>query len=99
MPAPVWRTTLFWNVTSSTVDHGAPPSWLRTVKSTAKPFWESRQLPSSRLPSMSTRRAFFSSSRFFTDHVLPSYPGSPAFHARGFARWFRRISMSEGRDP
>ena len=26
------------NVTSSTVDHGAPPSWLRTVKSTANPF-------------------------------------------------------------
>ena len=72
MPEPDWRTTLLVNVTSSTVDHGAPPSWLRTVNSTAKPFCDCIQLRSSRLPSMTTRRAFFSSSRFFTLHALPS---------------------------
>ena len=70
--ARVRRTMLLANVTSSTVDHGAAPSWLRTVKSTAKPFCDWSQLPSRRLPSMTTRRAFLSSSRFFTAHALPS---------------------------
>ena len=28
-PPPLWRTMLFVNVTSRTVDHGAVPSWLR----------------------------------------------------------------------
>ena len=66
------RTMLFENSTSSTVDHGAAPSWLRTVKSTANPFCASGQLRSSTLPSITTRRAFLSSSRFFTAHRTPT---------------------------
>ena len=75
MPAATWRTRLFENVTSSIVDHGAPPSWLRTVKRIEKPFCACGQLYSNRLPSTSTRRAFFSSKRFLTVHSTPSNVG------------------------
>ena len=57
---------LFTKVTSSTTDHGAAPSWLRTVNSTAKPFCAAAQLCSRTLPSMWTRRAFLSSRMFLT---------------------------------
>src|SRR6185295_8305705 len=86
----------FLNVTSSTVHHGALPSWFRTVKRMANPFWSCRQLYSRRLPSASTRRAFFSSKRFLTDHGLPPYVGCPIFQDSGLKKWLRRISISEG---
>ena len=95
-PAPACRTTLLTNVTSSTVDHGARPSWLRTVKTIAKPLWAWAQARSKRLPSISTRRAFFSSNRFLTAHAAPANSGSPIFQASGLAKWLRRISMSDG---
>jgi hypothetical protein len=71
-PPAACRTTLFANSTSSTTAHGAWPPSLRTVNSTAKPTCPIPQLCSSRFPSISTRRAFFSSSRFFTVHGVPA---------------------------
>ena len=99
MPAATWRTTLFVNVTSSTTDQGAPPSWLRTVKRIANPFCACGQLYSSKLPSTRTRRAFLSSKRFLTAHSTPSNEGSSFFQRNGFAMWFRTTSMSAGTRP
>ena len=96
MPAPACRTTLLAKVTSSTTDQGAPPSWLRTVNRIAKPFCACGQLCSNRLPSTSTRRAFFSSKRFFTVHAVPSNAGCSLLQRSGLAKWLRVDSMSAG---
>src|SRR6476620_8207635 len=65
--AGLFLRMLFVNVTSSIVDQGAFPSWLRTVNRIADPAWASTQLFSKTLPSTITRRALFNSKRFFTD--------------------------------
>src|SRR3954469_7817461 len=81
--ADVFRTTLWANSTSSTTHHGQPPPWLRGVNSTAYPGCAAFQLFSIRFHSTRTRRAFFSSKRFFTCHTvgsaaaLPGFPGAP----------------------
>ena len=66
------RSRLLIIVTSCTADHGAVPDWLRTVKRMPVPFCAWTQLFSNRLPSISTRRAFFSSKRFFTAQGMPA---------------------------
>ena len=84
------------NVTSSTVDHGEPPLWLRGVNTMANPSWSPCfQLSSKTLPSISTRRAFFSSKRFLTTQGVRAYVGSPMRHDSGRAKRFPRISMSD----
>ena len=72
IPLPAPATTLSENVTSSTTTHGAFPSSSRTVRTMAKPRCDAAQPFSKRLPETFTRRAFFSSKRFFTAHVEPS---------------------------
>src|SRR6266513_4671964 len=82
IPAVVWRTMLWVNVTSRTSDQGAPPFWLRGVKTMANPSWSACfQLFSKMLPSMRTRWAFFSSKIFLTIHGVPAYAGSPTRQA------------------
>src|SRR6185503_684527 len=86
MPAATCRTRLFVNDTSSMVDQGAVPSWLRTVNRMENPFCACGQLYSSRLPLTRTRLAFFSSNRFLTVHSTPSNDGSPLRQRSGFER-------------
>ena len=69
MAEPECRTTLFSKRTCSIVVHGADVLCARTVNRTAKPDCPPDQLFSIRLPSIWTKRAFFSSSRFFTTHA------------------------------
>src|SRR5438105_12776513 len=63
-----WRTMLCVNVTSWTIDHGALPSWLRTVNTMEKPACALGQLCSKMFPSIRIRCAFLSSKMFFTVH-------------------------------
>src|SRR5689334_17453164 len=65
----------------------------------AKPVCASTQQFSITLPSISTRRAFFSSNRFFTDHALPANDGWPFFHESGLLSVLRRNSTSLGISP
>src|SRR6478672_6002190 len=81
--ADTCRTTFDSNLMSSTVDHGELPSELRGVRTMAKPGCAATQLYSSRLFSTRTRRAFFSSNRFLTDHFEPR-------QSSRFAKWLRR---------
>src|SRR5436190_18376378 len=96
---PTCITRLFSNVTSSTVDHGAWPFWFLTVNRIAKPFCEAAQLLSSLLPSIRTRRAFLSSSRFLTDHLVPTEAASLSRQLAAFVSvlWLR--TMSGGTSP
>ncbi len=71
-PEVARRTTLRVKITSSTTAQGVESSTVRTVSRMAKPFCAAAQLFSNRFPSTSTRRAFFSSNRFLTDHGVPS---------------------------
>src|ERR1051326_4550478 len=63
--------TLLVKVRWSMVDQGALPSWLRTVNRMAEPACAPTHLFSKPLPSIVTRRALFSSNRFFTDQCRP----------------------------
>ncbi len=53
------------------VDHGAVPFWSRTVSTTPKPFCACGQFCSISFPSIRTRMAIFSSSRFLTLQAVP----------------------------
>ena len=90
-PRPTRRTRFPVKRTSRTVDHGAPPSWLRTVKRIAAPFCASTQLFSRTLSSMRTLRALLSSSRFLTVQRPRQ--------ATGFRIRLCRIEMSLGTRP
>ena len=89
MAEPECRTTLFSKRTCSMVVHGADVLCARTVNRIAKPDCPPAQLFSIRLPSIWTKRAFFSSSRFFTTHV-------PERQDNGRVMWLRRMTMSLG---
>src|SRR3954463_15785189 len=67
---------LYWNATCSTTHHGHPPPELRGVKTMAHPGWSSFQWLSKTFPSTSTLRAFLSSNRFLTTHVVPADVGA-----------------------
>src|ERR1044072_5285352 len=88
MAAGLFFKMLLVNVTSSIVDHGAFPSWFRTVNRIAGPACASTQLFSKTLPSMITRRALFSSKRFLTDQCRPAELGSPCFQLNGLQNEF-----------
>ena len=67
-PLRAFFTLLLRKKTSCTTDHGARPSSLRGVRTSAAP----PQLFSRRLPATNIRCAFFSSSRFFIDQLTPA---------------------------
>src|SRR5215467_1203944 len=88
-------------VISVTRQRGHWFDWFFGVSRIAYPFWlKPPQQFSSRLPSTSTRCAFFSSNRFFTingwPEVPPTKPGSPGFQVMGLKKWLPRISISAG---
>src|ERR1043165_1540043 len=85
-PCRALRMMLLLKVRSSVTDQGAVESWLLDFNKMAKPTCASAQMFSNRLPSISTRRAFFVSSRFLTVQCLPAYEGSSTFHEKGLKK-------------
>src|SRR5204863_5445730 len=87
--AATCRMMLFCTTTSRITLHGAVLLWFRGTITMAYPCWPEAQLFSIVLPSITTRCAFLSSTRFFTVHDCD-------IHAVFFVIRFLRIVMSLG---